>query len=282
MRGRIVGSKTAGYPDGERMNPLVLQYRRLRRSVKDLSTYLALDTRGNEIVRRTDFTRCEKPVLMIYGFFSTRRTFEVLERRLRRDGYCVWSINLGGLFDAFNTRGIDECAELVRDKVERMYKRFNLGPLSIIGHSKGGLIGRYYVKRLGGDLRVKTLITLGTPHNGTPAAYVGCATVGMVAKSVWQMTPMSPFIRRLKIGAFPRNVRFVSIYSKADAASPFPTCLLENEDEDNLHNIELSDVTHREFLLKRGVYEVIRRELALGLGEPVPQPRLKAIPLVAK
>ena len=116
-------------------------------------------------------------------------------RRLRRDGYCVWSINLGGLFDAFNTHGIDESAERVRDKVERLYGRYNLGPLSIIGHSKGGLIGRYYVKRLGGDRRVKNLITLGTPHNGTPTAYLGCVTMGAFARSVWQMTPMSPFMR---------------------------------------------------------------------------------------
>ena len=35
----------------------------------------------------------------------------------------------------------------------------------------GGLIARYYVQRLGGDARVHTLVTLGTPHAGTrPAA----------------------------------------------------------------------------------------------------------------
>jgi triacylglycerol esterase/lipase EstA (alpha/beta hydrolase family) len=31
----------------------------------------------------------------------------------------------------------------------------------------GGLVARYYVQRLGGDERVHTLVTLGTPHAGT-------------------------------------------------------------------------------------------------------------------
>lgn len=255
------------------MNPLLLQYRKLRRQLEDLRGYLDFDRRGNDIVRRTDFTRCPRPVLLLYGFMSTRRTFEVLERRLRRDQYCVWSINLGGLFDSFNTRGIDESAEKVREKVERLYARYpNMGPLSIIGHSKGGLIGRYYVKRLGGDSRVRNLITLGTPHNGSPTAYFGVVTHGLVSRSVWQMTPMSPFIRRLKIGAFPRHVRFVSIYSKQDRVNPFPACILEDNGTGNLFNVEIAGVSHRELVLRRSVYQVIRRELGLGYGDAAPEP----------
>jgi pimeloyl-ACP methyl ester carboxylesterase len=264
------------------MNPIVLKYRRLSRQVRGLSQYLRFSGRSNEIVRRTDFSRCAKPVLLLYGLMSTRRSCEVLEHRLRRDGYCVFSINLGGLFDKFNTHGVDECAEKVREKVERLYTRYDLGPLSIIGHSKGGLIGRYYVKRLGGDSRVRTLITLATPHNGTPRAYLGCATMGPFARSVWQMTPMSPFIRRLKLGAFPPGVRFTSIFSKADGATPFPCGMLETEGYENLFNVEVPGVTHREFLFKRAVYEVIRRELALGHGEPAPPPVLRTVPLFSE
>jgi triacylglycerol lipase len=263
------------------VNPFALQYRKLTRELAYLRGYFDLKRRGNSVVRRTDFTQCPRPVLLLYGFLGTRRVFEVLERRLRRDGYCVWSINLGGLFDAFNTRGIDESAEKVREKVERLYTRYpDMGPLSIIGHSKGGLIGRYYIKRLGGDRRVRNLITLASPHNGTPAAYFGIATMGLVAKSVWQMTPMSPFIRRLKIGAFPRQVRLVSIYSKQDRASPFPSCILEDDGNANIFNIEVPDATHGEFVWKRHVYEIIRRELAVGYGQPLPRTRTQAVPLI--
>lgn len=257
------------------MNPLVLQYRKLRRQVRDLKGYLELDLHGNEIVRRTDFARCPRPVLMLYGLLSTRRTFAVLERRLRRDGYCVFSIKLGGLLETFNSRGIDESAERVREKVDRLYARFpDMGPLTIVGHSKGGLIGRYYVKRLGGDRRVKAVITLGTPHSGTSTAYLGCALVGLFARSVWQMTPRSPFIRRLKVGAFPRHVRLVSIYSREDRVSPFPCCRLGDDDVGNTSNVELPGLTHREYLYKRVAYEAIRRELELTYGgQTAPPPR---------
>lgn len=242
-------------------------WRRTRRQLDYLRGYVQFDRKGNEIVRRTDFTRCPRPVLLLYGHMATRRVFEILETRLRRDGFCVFSINLGGLFDAFNTYSVDQCAMKVRLKIERLYARYDLGPLSIIGHSKGGLIARYYVKRLGGEKRVKNLITLGTPHNGTPTAYFGVLTVGLVAKDVWQMTPMSPFIRRLKQGDFPSSVRFVSIYSKQDRVSPYPSCIVETSGCGNVFNIEVEGVTHREYLWKRNVYQVIRRELLAGYGD---------------
>jgi triacylglycerol lipase len=132
------------------MNNLVALVHRLGRQLQYLAGYF--DVSADETVqRRTDFSRCERPVLLLYGFLATRRTFEVLERRLRRDGYCVFSLNLGGVGRSLNTSGIDDLADFVRAKVERIYGRNpGLGPLTIIGHSKGGLIGAYYVKKLGG------------------------------------------------------------------------------------------------------------------------------------
>lgn len=264
------------------MKRLAPKYRRLKRRVQHLAGYLQLDGRANEVVRRTDFTHCPRPVLLLYGFFSTRRMLEILEHRLRRDGYGVWSIQLGGLLDGFNASGIEASAARVREKVERLYARYELGPLTIIGHSKGGLIGRYYVKRLGGDTRVRNLITLGTPHHGTPLAYLGCALLGGTSRSMWQCTPMSPFIRQLKVGAFPRHVRFTSVYSKGDALTPFPTAMLETEGEGNLFNVEVPGVGHGELLSHRGVYETIRRELALGYGDVPPRLEPRAIPLHSK
>lgn len=262
------------------MLSLGTRVRQLKRTLRYLRGYFDFDRNGNKIVRRTDFTKCSRPVLLLYGFMSTRRTFEILEHRLRRDQFCVWSINLGGWKQAFNTDAIDRLAEKVRDKVERLYERYpQMGPLSIIGHSKGGLIGHYYVKRLGGDRRVKNLITMASPHNGSPSAYFGIAAYGLISRSIWQLTPMSPFIRRLKMGAFPRDVRFTSLFSKADRVNPFPSCILENpHDHANLSNVEVADVVHREFVTSRTVYQVVRRELFTGYGLPVPaEPRARRL-----
>lgn len=250
------------------MNPFVMQYRKLRCQLKYLTSYLDLDPRGNQVVRRTDFKRCPRPVLLLHGFFSTRRVLEVLEHRLRREGYCVWSIHLGGTMDRFNTHRIDELARKVRGKVDRLYERHpEMGPLTIIGHSKGGLIGTYYVKRLGGDARVRSLITLGTPHRGTRMAYLGCATLGWFSRSMWQLTPVSPFIKRLGEGAFPRHVRLTSIYSRDDVIAKYPSSVLAVDGQPNVFNVELSGVPHGELLTRRAVWEVIRRELALGYAD---------------
>ncbi|MBL9037408.1 MAG: alpha/beta fold hydrolase [Archangium sp.] len=261
------------------MLSLASRVHQLKRTLRYLRGYVDFDT-SNTVTRRTDFSQCERPVLLLYGFMSTRRVFDILEHRLRRDGFGVWSINLGGMMEAFNTRGIDSLAERVRDKIDRLYERFpTMGPLSIVGHSKGGLIGAYYVKRLGGDRRVKSLVTMGTPFNGSPSAYFGILSHGLVSRSIWQMTPMSPFIRRLAMGAFPAEVQLTSIYSKGDRVNPFPTCILEaTPGVDNVRNVEVADVAHRRFVTNRTVYHVVRRSLFTAYGLPVPEePRSRRV-----
>jgi pimeloyl-ACP methyl ester carboxylesterase len=248
------------------MTRFLHRLRQARRQLRYLAGYVELpgERAGAVVPRLADFARCQRPVLLLYGFFSTRRTFEVLERRLRRDGYCVFSVDLGGLRRTFNTRGIDDLADYVRAKVERIYGRNpGLGPLTIIGHSKGGLIGAYYVKKLGGWRRTRALVTLGTPHHGTPAAYAALP-LGIFAHSLWQMTPMSPFLRRLWRGAWPPGVRFTSIYSRDDKVAPFPTALVETHGLAYIRNVEVAARGHREFLYKKRVYDALLEELRAG------------------
>lgn len=235
--------------------------RRLIRRGKSWGTIVALTLRGNRIERKANLKRCRNPVLLLYGFGATRRTFSILERRLYNDGYTVFSINLGGIFGTFNTDAIQDLAAYVDEKIERLYKKYDFrGKLSIISHSKGGLIGTYYVKRLGGDRRVKLLITLGAPHNGNPWALLALfSPAALIFKSIRQMTPMSDFLRRLKIGPFPKRVKLYSIYSKDDRVSPYPSSVVE--EAVNVKNLELEGVSHSEFLIKKNVYNLIKHAL---------------------
>jgi triacylglycerol lipase len=50
--------------------------------------------------------------------------------------------------------------------------------VNIIGHSLGGLDARYAIAKLGLANKVACLVTIGTPHRGTPIADVGAAVVG--------------------------------------------------------------------------------------------------------
>jgi len=234
--------------------------RRTARRIERLAAALEVPGAENRVDKLTDFSACPRPVLLLHGWFSARRTFDVLERRLRRDGFGVFSLDLGGLRGSAIGRGIDDLADLVRAKIERIYARNpGLGPLSIVGHSKGGLIAAYYVKKLGGWRRTRTVVTLGTPYRGTPLGWLGLPIAPLV-RSLVQMAPGSPFLARLHDGAWPAQVRLASIWSRRDGASPYPACVVDTHGLPQLANVEV-DADHRGLLTRKKVYAAILEEL---------------------
>ncbi len=79
------------------------------------------------------------------------------------------------------------------------------------------------------------------------------------------MTPMSPFIRRLNRGQFPKTVRLVSIYSKRDRICFYKSAELDiPKGSRNLKNVELKRMGHADYLMRKEAYDVIRRELLAG------------------
>ncbi len=220
--------------------------------------------RGNRIVRRDDFARFDETVLLLHGFFQTRNIWEVLEDRLRHDGYGVLSFDLGGLFWSFNTRSIPDLAELVANKLEGLCARHDLDRLHIIGHSKGGLIARTYIQQFGGDRRAKSLITLGTPHRGTPTALLGLGLMGggLISSSAFEMVPGSPFLRLLKQDTFPPGIPLTSIYSRSDLICPWWCSVLQpRPGESSMRNLTAKGVGHSELATHPGIYHMIRGEL---------------------
>jgi pimeloyl-ACP methyl ester carboxylesterase len=185
----------------------------------------------------------------------------VLEKRLRKDGFDVLSFNTGNIFTTVKTGNIKTKAQIIADKVERLYKKYpNMGPLTLIGHSEGGLVSRYYVQFLGGDKYVKTLITLASPHQGSWLGFAGgFIPIGLLARDAAQMMPGSCFLRALKNKPFPSNVKFYSFYSDADLICPHPSCIARDK-RNNLiaQHIEFDSIGHNEFLFLKEVYNKIR------------------------
>ena len=122
------------------------------------------------------------PILLVHGIVSNRSIFTLLRRGLTRRGFSnVFAMNY--LTVANDVRA---AAAGLSVEVERIVEETGFERIHIIGHSLGGLIARYYVTRLGGDARVHTLITLGTPHEGSYAAYAVPTTL------MQQMRPGQP------------------------------------------------------------------------------------------
>ena len=89
------------------------------------------------------------------------------------------------------------------------------------------------------------------------------------------MFPMSPFIRALKQGPFPKNVRFVSIYSRDDGVCFYKSAMLDVPSNNaNLKNVEISGMNHVDLVIRKAAYNVIRKELRTG-EHPLSQKRKK-------
>jgi len=245
---------------------LTSRLRVLRLAWRTLVEWLDLDGSRNRVTRLTELDGHPRPVLLLQGFFSTRRALSVLEARLRRDGYGVISLHLGGLGRAWATRGVDRQAEFVRRKVERLYRRHpGLGPLSIVGHSKGGVVAAYYVQQLGGWRRVRSVVALGSPFQGTWLAWLALPAVPF-APFLLQLAPGSRFLRRLGRAEWPASVRLASIWSRRDELAAWPSPVLDPRGDRPVRNVEV-DSDHFQLLTRREVYLAIRQELEAGAGE---------------
>ncbi|MFH0899393.1 MAG: alpha/beta fold hydrolase [Pseudomonadota bacterium] len=189
-------------------------------------SYLRNLARGNQIERQA-FQRMvsagQPPVLLIHGFLSTRGSMFRLEQHLRAEGIPVLSFKLGLL----NTCDIRRSSYLVYQKIESILAQTGIDRIDIVGHSMGGLIGLYYIKRLGGDKKVRKLILLGTPLAGTWTALLGVAALGVHSSGSWQLLPGSSFLKELAAGPLPSTVECHTIAAERDWLCPSRSTKLE-------------------------------------------------------
>ncbi|WTE15579.1 alpha/beta fold hydrolase [Streptomyces uncialis] len=174
------------------------------------------------------------PVVLLHGFVDNRSVFVLLRRVLGRHGRRVEALNHSPL-----TCDIRTAAEVLGRYVEELCERSGQPRVDLVGHSLGGLIGRYYVQRLGGDARIRTLVTLGTPHSGTRA--VPLMDVHPVVR---QMRPESDVIAELALPAPGCRTRFVSFWSDLDQVmAPLETACLDHPDL-RARNIAVTGIGH--------------------------------------
>jgi len=224
-------------------------------------SYLRHLVRGNRIRRGAVFSEVtpeSPPVLLIHGFLGTRGSMYLLERRLVEDGFVVVSFNIGTL----NVRDIRRSAFLIHRKIERILAQTPSQRIDILGHSMGGLIGLYYIKKLGGHARVRKLIMMGTPVRGTWSALAGVLTLGLWSTSSWQLLPRSRFLDELAQGSMPAGVEVHTISAVRDWVVPLPTTRLAGA------NAVTVPLGHSSLVVSEEVY----RRVVNTLRPPHPEP----------
>ncbi len=118
-----------------------------------------------------------------------------------------------------NLGDIRQSAALIARKVESLLAQTSVKQVDIVGHSMGGLVGLYYVKRFGGRRCVRKLILLGTPIAGTWSALLGVVFSPLGAAGL-QLLPASPFLRELGEGPLPPDVEVLSVSGQRDYFAP--------------------------------------------------------------
>ncbi|MDK0521634.1 alpha/beta fold hydrolase [Streptomyces sp. ML-6] len=195
------------------------------------------------------------PVVLLHGFVDNRSVFVLLRRSLARHGWHhLESLNYSPL-----TCDIRTAAELLGRHVEEICARTGHHEVDIVGHSLGGLIARYYVQRLGGDQRVRTLVTLGTPHQGTAVAPLASAH-----PIVRQMRTGSAPIKELRRPAPGCRTRFVSFWSELDrVVVPAEAGRIDHPDLDAL-NVRVTGIGHLALPVHPSVVAAVRQALESG------------------
>jgi len=192
------------------------------------------------------------PILLVHGMIDNRSIFTLLRRGLRRRGFGrVVSINYSPL-----TADVRVAAARLAEEVEALVAETGYERIHVVGHSLGGLIARYYVTRLGGDARVHTLVTLGTPHEGTFNAYVLPANIGR------QLRPGSALMRELGAPVPSCRTRFVAYWSDLDQmVFPQHNASLVHPDL-AVRNVEMHAVGHMSLPISGSVVHGISTTLA--------------------
>lgn len=112
------------------------------------------------------------PVVLVHGTtsnlgFSGARLAPVLANA----GYCVYAFNYGATSSSLGrVYGLGDVAESARTMgafVDRVLAATGAGRVDVIGNSQGGMMPNYYIKRLGGAAKVRTMIGLAPTNHGT-------------------------------------------------------------------------------------------------------------------
>ncbi len=215
-------------------------------------------------------------VFFISGFGAPHRSLRILRKRLIRDGFnvAVFSLHWQDL-----QGGIPEMARRLGREVLGFKKMVHDSPIHLVAHSAGGIVARYYVQLLGGSHYCETLTTLATPHHGSWLAILGFFShLVSLGKCLLQLSPKSRVLTRLNACPVPSDIRMISVYSLSDWICRVGTTRLPGTlaNAQNVRSIQVSGLSHSDFVLSKRGYRVISRILK-GWKEASPDDVFSAI-----
>ncbi|HET8951266.1 MAG TPA: alpha/beta fold hydrolase [Solirubrobacteraceae bacterium] len=186
------------------------------------------------------------PVVLVHGTFENRfDNWLAMSPALKRAGYCVYALNYGardgsGLLGIYGIAEIERSARELRDFVADVRARTGAAKVSLVGHSQGGLMPRYFIKYLGGAAVVDDLVGLSPSNHGTTNPLAPVA--GFSCPACRQQVAGSPFLVDLNAGdETPGDVSYTQVVTRYDeVVVPYTSGFLAPDA--NVTNLTLQDV----------------------------------------
>jgi triacylglycerol esterase/lipase EstA (alpha/beta hydrolase family) len=177
------------------------------------------------------------PVVLVHGTFGDMTvSWNLISPKLKRDGYCVFALDYGDRA----TGPIEDSAAQLRDFVNRVLAATHAKRVSLVGHSQGGMMPRYYLKFLGGAPKVDDLIGLAPSNHGTSNPGALLLDGAGLCYSCGQQATGSAFITHLNAGdETPGAVSYTNVETRYDeVVIPYTSAFLSGA---NTTNVRLQD-----------------------------------------
>ncbi len=107
------------------------------------------------------------PVILIPGVLGRWSFLKNLGDKISKEGHAVFVVKEL----KYNLFSVSKSAEIVHKAVEEIKKEMpEFHGAVIVAHSKGGLIGKYYLSHFNKDNAVSRIISIATPYSGSAMA----------------------------------------------------------------------------------------------------------------
>jgi len=204
-------------------------------------------------------SRCPD-VVMIQGFGTGPRCMRPVADHLKRFGHRSAVAPIGGLLGHLQTRSVTRAAKRLDAYLCDLPP--NCRPW-LVAHSIGGIMARLAVQNGQARHHISGLITLGTPHQGCPAAAAGLMLgIGLISMAPWSITPLSPTIRNLNRTPWPRDIPLIAIATQSDLLCRPKHSHIPFADGRVVRNVVLGDVGHTQMLRSDTVLRTVTELLA--------------------
>lgn len=194
------------------------------------------------VVTTTSALAQNEPIIFVHGYTGSTSNFNTMVDRFTSDGYPAAKLYRFG----YRSTSVDDktSANELKNFIATVRKNNNNEAVTIVAHSNGGLVSRWYRAKLGGSAEMRRFVTLGTPHKGTQTAY------SCYDPACYDMRPNSAFLTDLAGKGCDR-----SLWSANDGV------IVPAENAKCGSSTQTASVSHNALLTDASVYQQVRDQL---------------------